>query len=85
MKKITAVLICILIALSSFAVNGFAVSEKEGMDALKKQFKSGKSILDYVYYLAQIYREHLPLHKLKMFQLKAQTIKLKLIILKLSY
>lgn len=50
MKKITAVLICILIALSSFAVNGFAVSEKEGMDALEKQFKSGKSILDYVYY-----------------------------------
>lgn len=50
MKKITAVLVCALIIVSSFAVNGFAVSEKEGMEALKKQFKSGESVLDYVYY-----------------------------------
>ena len=50
MKKITATLLCVLILLSSVCMSGFAVSEKQGMDALKAQFESGDSALDYVYY-----------------------------------
>ncbi len=50
MKKITAVLLCVLILMSAVTANCFAVSESQGMDALRKQFKSGESVLDYVYY-----------------------------------
>lgn len=50
MKKITAVLVFVLILISSVSTNSFAVSESEGTEALKKQFRSGESILDYVYY-----------------------------------
>lgn len=50
MKKITAALICFLLVLSSVTVSSFAVSEYEGIDALREQFQSGESVLDYVYY-----------------------------------
>ena len=50
MKKLTAGIICLLILLSSLFVTGSAVSEKQGMDALRAQFQHGDSTLDYVYY-----------------------------------
>ncbi len=50
MKKLTAVFICLLFLLSSLSVAGSAVSEKQGMDALRAQFQHGDSTLDYVYY-----------------------------------
>ncbi len=49
-KKISTLLICFLLLLQVSSVTSFAVSEKQGMDALKNQFKSGESALDYVYY-----------------------------------
>ncbi len=50
MKKAITVLLCLLIFVSSFSVTSLAVSEKQGMDALRAQFQSGESVLDYVYY-----------------------------------
>lgn len=50
MKKITAVFIAFLILLSSLFISASAVSEKQGMDALRAQFADGESVLDYVYY-----------------------------------
>lgn len=50
MKKILSVVLCILTLCSLFSLPVFAVSEKDGMDKLKAQFKSGEGILDYVYY-----------------------------------
>lgn len=50
MKKITALLICFLVLLQMLSLSSFAVSEKQGMDALRNQFRSGKSELDYVYF-----------------------------------
>ena len=50
MKKLTAVLLCVFILLSAFSAGSLAVSEKQGMDALKAQFQSGESVMDYVYY-----------------------------------
>ena len=50
MKKIITVMLCLLMLVSCFTVPVSAVSEKAGMEALKAQFKSGESELDYVYY-----------------------------------
>lgn len=52
MKKIISVLLSVLILLSCVCVSfsAGAISEKAGLDALRAQFKSGESSLDYVYY-----------------------------------
>ena len=50
MKKLIATFLCVLILLSYVSISGIAVSETQGMDALKAQFKHGDSVLDYVYY-----------------------------------
>ena len=52
MKKTISVLLSVLVLLSciGMAFSAGAISEKEGLDALRAQFKSGKSSLDYVYY-----------------------------------
>lgn len=52
MKKTVSVLLSVLVLLScvcaSFSAG--AISESKGLDALRAQFKSGESALDYVYY-----------------------------------
>ena len=50
MKKTISAILCILMALSCLLVPASAVSEKQGMDALKAQFLHDDSVLDYVYY-----------------------------------
>lgn len=50
MKKLISAFLFMLILLSCFCVPAFAVSEKQGMDALKAQFFRGDAELDYVYY-----------------------------------
>ena len=50
MKKIMATVLALMILLSGFSISSFAVSEKQGMNALKAQFGYGESYLDYVYY-----------------------------------
>ena len=50
MKKIISAFLFVLVLLSCLSVPTFAVSEKDGMDALKAQFLSGEAELDYVYY-----------------------------------
>ena len=50
MKKIISALLCVLMLFCCFAVTSSAVSEKQGMDALRAQFQKGQSELDYVYY-----------------------------------
>ena len=50
MKKTISALLCVVMLLCCFAVTGSAVSEKQGMDALRAQFLKGQSELDYVYY-----------------------------------
>ena len=50
MKKIISALLSVLMLFCCFAVTSSAVSEKQGMDALRAQFQKGQSELDYVYY-----------------------------------
>ncbi len=50
MKKTISAILCILMVVSCLAVPASAVSEKQGMDALRAQFLKGESELDYVYY-----------------------------------
>ncbi|MCI6770382.1 MAG: prolyl oligopeptidase family serine peptidase [Oscillospiraceae bacterium] len=52
MKKTISVLLSVLVLLSciGMAFSAGAISEKEGLDALRAQFKSGEASLDYVYY-----------------------------------
>lgn len=50
MKKFISAILCALIVVSCLSVSASAVSEKQGMDALKAQFLDGDSALDYVYY-----------------------------------
>lgn len=51
MKKIISALLCALMVFSCLSLSASAVSEKQGMDALRAQFLKGESeYLDYVYY-----------------------------------
>ena len=52
MKKTISVLLSVLVLLSciGMAFSAGAISEKAGLNALRAQFKSGESVLDYVYY-----------------------------------
>lgn len=50
MKKLFSIVLCILTVLSCVSLSASAVSEKQGMDALKAQFIHDESVLDYVYY-----------------------------------
>ena len=50
MKKIISALLSVLLIFSCLSLSVSAVSEKQGMDALKAQFGYGESYLDYVYY-----------------------------------
>lgn len=50
MKKLTAFLLAVIMALGCLSVNVGAISSSEGLDRLRKEFRGGKATLDYVYF-----------------------------------